>query len=132
MHAYGGTPGIPPGDPLYQPPPNVTPTYIVGGAIALSGAAWLVYSYAALPSGPPPATQRAQRRFTLTELVEATGCGLVPGDAVVAGEGKEGASGGKQDRDVAARLQELEKLDNAGLLTDEEYRRKHKEVVDGL
>jgi hypothetical protein len=132
--AIAGQPGaIPPGDPLYQPPPNVTPAYILGAAMILGGAAWLWYSHSSLPSGPPPPVQNSERKWTATEFVEAMGCGLVPGDAVIAGGGAgASAGGGKQDRDVTARLQGLEKAHKAGLLTDDEYKRKRQEMIDGM
>jgi hypothetical protein len=135
--AIASQPGaIPPGDPLYQPPPNETPLYIAGGAMLAGGIAWLVYSYWRLPAGPPPPVQTAEQKWTATEFVEAQGCGLVPGDAVIAGgahksEGS-GAPPAKQDGDVTARLQKLDKLHKAGLLTDQEYQQKRKEVIDGL
>ena len=162
----------PSADP-YAQKPNVTPYYITGGVMLAGAAAWLIYSFHSLPSGPPPAVQSTEQRWAANEYVEAVGCGLVPGDPVLAAPAPpvqapapytqapappppapytqasapmqasappppapaaptQSAGGKKQDGDVTARLQKLEKLHRAGLLTDEEYKRKHKEIVDGL
>jgi hypothetical protein len=159
----------PSADP-YATKPNVTPYYVIGGVALAGAAAWLIYSFHSLPSGPPPPVQTSQQRWTATEYVEAVGCGLVPGDPVLAAPAPpppapapytqapappppapapytqasappppapatapaQSGGGKKQEGDVAARLQKLEKLHKAGLLTDEEYKRKRKEMVDGL
>lgn len=73
-----------PGDPFYEEPPDPTTAYMVGGALIAGGLAWMLYSNAALPAGPRPAVQHARRAWTETRLVEATGCGLVPGDRTTA------------------------------------------------
>lgn len=52
------------------------------GAVVVAGG-WLVYSFAALPKGPAPVTPPSQKTWTETTYVEATGCGLVPGDRPV-------------------------------------------------
>jgi hypothetical protein len=113
-----------PGDPGYEEPANMTAGYVAGGALVAAGAGWMAYSFAALPSGPPPPVGTGERTWTASELVAATGCGLVPGDT-----GKPPPPPGG---DVAERLQKLEKLHKAGLITDAEYRKKRKELLDGL
>lgn len=70
------------GDPFYEEPPDPTTGYLVGGALIAGGVAWMLYSHASLPSGPPPAVQQSRRAWTETRFVEATGCGLVPADRV--------------------------------------------------
>lgn len=72
-------------DPNFFPHPGAYPseptgTYAFAGGLALGGAALLVYSFAMLPKGPPPAPTRGERRWTETQYVPATGCGLVPAD----------------------------------------------------
>lgn len=61
-------------------PKEPTPVYAASGAAVLFAGGWLVYSFAALPGSPKPVTPPAQKAWTETVFVEATGCGLVPVD----------------------------------------------------
>src|SRR5689334_21886801 len=62
-----------PGDPLYEPPPDPTTGYVVGGSMMAAGAGLLIYSFAALPKQP-----QSKREWVETGLVESTGC-VMPG-----------------------------------------------------
>lgn len=63
-------------------PADPTASYITGGAMAVAGGAWLIYSLAVLPKGPRPTIAPTKKEWTETTYVEAEGCGLVPGDPV--------------------------------------------------
>jgi len=73
-------------DPNFFPNPGPYPTqpeeprgaYKVAAGLAIAGVAYLIYSMAKTPKGKPQAPARSERRFTSTEYVEASGCGLVP------------------------------------------------------
>jgi hypothetical protein len=65
---------------FFAKPASPAWAYGVGGAAIAGAAAWLVYSFAALPKGPAPVTPPTRRAWTETTYVEGTGCGLVPGD----------------------------------------------------
>lgn len=62
-------------------PREPTVAYALGGAAVALAGGWLVYSFAALPKGTKPTPPPMQKTWTETVYVEATGCGLVPGDA---------------------------------------------------
>lgn len=110
-----------PGDPLYEPPPNPAGGYLIGGALVLGGASWIGYSYHALPHHPAPAVQASSRQWSETKLVEASGCGLVPTDAPA-----------KPAGDTEQRLRELDKLHDAGVITEQEYQQKRKALIDSI
>ena len=63
-----------------QPPETPTAAFAVGGALAVAGAAWLIYSVGFLPNGPRPEIPSQTKTWTETAFVEAEGCGLVAGD----------------------------------------------------
>ena len=71
-------------DPSFFPKPGRYPTrpdepvgtYKVAAGIAITGAAYMLYSLLASPRGTPPAPTRGAQRFTRTEYVDATGCAL--------------------------------------------------------
>jgi hypothetical protein len=67
-------------DDFFAKPETPTGAYAVGGIMGVGGLAWIVYSLGSLPKGPKPERASAERRWTETAFVEATGCGLVPGD----------------------------------------------------
>ena len=114
-----------PGDEFYEPPPDPTAGYITAGVLIGAGVAWIGYSYWKLPHQPAPTVVSSQRQWTETTFVEATGCGLVPGDVAA-------NTAAPADDDTAARLEKLDKLHDSGVITDEEYARKRKELVDAL
>jgi len=59
-----------------HPRPRKHPRRAAG--IAITGAAYLVYTMIKEPKGTPQPPSETSRRYTETEYVEATGCGLVP------------------------------------------------------
>lgn len=120
-----------PGDPLYEEPADPTAGYIIGGGLIAIGVGWFGYSMAALPKGPPPQTRSDVRVFTETKFVESTGCGLVPADRA-AGEGAGGAGDDGGSADIRQRLEKLEELREAGLISEEEYARKRQDLLDQL
>ena len=61
-------------------PKEPTLAYAATGAAVLFAGGWVIYSFAALPKGPGPVTPPTYKQWTETTFVEATGCGLVPGD----------------------------------------------------
>jgi len=115
-----------PGDPLYEEPGDPTAGYTAGGVMIAGGVAVIGYSFAALPKGAPPPTTSHERRWTATEYVESSGCGLVPGDRAQA------PLGAKDGGDAGARLRQLERLYQSGLLSDQEYEAKRRELLDQL
>lgn len=128
-----------PGDPYYEPPPDPTAGYAIGGGMMAAGAGLLIYSFAALPKQPKPAVQQSKRAWSETRLVESTGCVLpgvpnnvaaapAPAPAPAVTPAPAAAPGG----DVTARLQKLDALRASGAITDAEYQRKRKEIIDGI
>lgn len=112
-----------PGDPLYEEPPSPAGGYLIGGAMIAGGVGLLAYSFGSLPKGPKPAVQASTRRWMESELVEASGCGL-PGDVA----GTPAPSG----TDTAARLQQLDQLRASGTISDAEYQKKRREILDAI
>lgn len=122
------------------------PGLAIGGAMVVGGIGWIWYATSRLPKGPPPTSQPQVRRWTATEFVEATGCGLVPGDqdgpravqpVVPPRDPRPPATTTPTTtapgaRDTAARLKKLEELRAAGLITESEYQTKRKAVLDEL
>jgi hypothetical protein len=68
-------------DPSFFAQPSApTGAYVVGGGMMAGAAGWMIYSLTSLPKGSRPAVEHQRRSWTETTYVEATGCGLVPGD----------------------------------------------------
>ena len=114
-----------PGDPLYEPPPSPTGGYLIGGAMLGAGVGLIAYSFGSLPKGPKPAVQASTKRWSQVEMVEATGCGL-PGDPALA---KQSAP---PNEETAARLKQLDQLRAAGTITETEYQKKRREILDAI
>jgi hypothetical protein len=70
-HKYGGCSTL---------PKEPTSAYAASGVAVLFAGGWLIYSFAALPKGAQPVPPPSQKMWSETTFVEATGCGLVPGD----------------------------------------------------
>jgi hypothetical protein len=127
-----------PGDPLYEPPPDPTAGYVVGGGMMAAGAGLLIYSFAKLPKQPRPPVQASKRNWVETRLVESTGCTLgVPPNVAAApapapAPAAMTAPAPAPANDVTARLQKLDSLKASGAITDAEYQRKRKEIIDGI
>ena len=108
------------------PQRSYTGTYVFGGALIAGGIGWIGYSQTRLPRQPAPPLQHLEKRWTESRFVETTGCGLVPADVATP------SSPGSAPTDPEARLKELERLHQSGILSDEEYARKRKAVIDAL
>lgn len=122
-----------PGDPLYEEPPSSTPGMLLGGAMLVGGIGTIWYSYSHLPKGPAPAPRTQVRRWTATEFVEATGCGLVPADQPGARPpAPTDTERTPRSGDVAARLKKLDELRAQRLITEDEYQAKRKALLDEL
>ena len=65
---------------FFAQPSSPTGAYVIGGGMMAGAAGWLLYSLGSLPKGTRPAVDHQRRAWTETTYVEATGCGLVPGD----------------------------------------------------
>lgn len=135
-----------PGDPFYEEPRTNTTGMAVGGLMLIGGIGLLTYSYTSLPKGPAPKPTRQLRTWTASEYVEASGCGLVPGDQAGA-PAVQPVVPPRDPRpparttptptapgtsDTAARLKKLEELRAAGLITEAEYKTKRQAVLDEL
>jgi hypothetical protein len=105
---------------------SYTGTYVFGGALIAGGIGWIGYSQTRLPHQPAPPVQHLEKRWTESRFVETTGCGLVPSDVA------KPSSPGPAPADAEARLKELDRLHQSGILSDEEYARKRKAVIDAL
>jgi hypothetical protein len=106
-----------------------------GGLMVGAGVGLLVYSYARLPKQPAPAVEQRKREWTETSLVEATGCNMgLPGNvaATPAPAPMPAAAPAAPANDVTARLQKLDALKASGAITDAEYQKKRKEIIDGI
>lgn len=109
-----------------------TNTIIAGSAFIAAGAGLLVYSYGIVPRREPPVQMNQRREWVETRLVEATGC-VLPGEVAQAQAAipvviqPQPAA-----QDPAARLQQLDKLRAAGAISNEDYARKRKEIIDGI
>lgn len=111
---------------------NGTNTIIVGSTFIAAGVGLLVYSYGIVPKREPPVVTNQRREWVETRLVEATGC-VLPGEVAQAQaaipvviQPQPAAN------DPAARLQQLDKLRAAGAISEEDYARKRKEIIDGI
>ncbi|MCE9580118.1 MAG: SHOCT domain-containing protein [Deltaproteobacteria bacterium] len=107
-----------------QQRPNPTGEYLLGGAMIAGAIGWMAYSYARLPHQPAPPTQSLDRRWSETQFVEVTGCGL-PGTTAPAAPAAPAG-------DAAARLLQLDRLHQSGVITDEEYVQKRKALLEQL
>jgi hypothetical protein len=127
-----------PGDPYYEPPPDPTAGYVVGGGMMAAGAGLLIYSFSALPKQPKPPVQQSKRAWVETRLVESTGCTLpgVPNNVATAPAPTPApatmTAPAPAANDVTARLQKLDSLKASGAITEAEYQRKRKEIIDGI
>jgi hypothetical protein len=128
-----------PGDPYYEPPPDPTLGYAVGGSMMAAGAGLLIYSFAKLPKQPKPAIQHSKREWVETKLVESTGCVMpgVPNNIATApapapAPAAMPAPAAAPANDITARLQKLDSLRASGAITEAEYQRKRKEIIDGI
>lgn len=124
-----------PGDPYYEAPPDPTAGYVAGAGLMAAGAGLLIYSYAKLPKQPKPAVQQSKRNWVETSLVESTGCnmGVPPNVATAPAPAAPAATpAAAPANDVTARLQKLDSLKASGAITDAEYQRKRKEIIDGI
>ena len=61
---------------ISQSPDPPTTAFVVGGALAAIGSAWLIYSVGFLPNGPRPEVPPETKTWTESMYVEAEGCGL--------------------------------------------------------
>jgi len=100
-----------------------TAGFVAGGAMVAAGAGLLVYSLVRLPKGPKPELMRNRREWIETVMVESTGCAAPTN---VAQQQPAPAN------DAALRLQKLDQLRASGSITDKEYQRKRKEIIDGI
>jgi hypothetical protein len=125
-----------PGDPYYEPPPDPTAGYVIGGGMMAAGAGLLIYSFAKLPKQPKPQIQTSKRAWVENRLVESTGCVMpgVPNNVATAPAPAPtmATPAAAPANDVTARLQKLDSLKASGAITDAEYQRKRKEIIDGI
>lgn len=109
-----------------------TNTVIAGSAFIAAGVGLLVYSYGIVPRREPAVLTNQRHQWVETQLVEASGCGM-PGDVARAQAAipvvlqPQPAA-----QDATARLQQLDKLREAGAISDADYQRKRKEIIDGI
>lgn len=110
-----------------------TSTVIAGSAFIAAGVGLLVYSYGIVPRREPPVLPNQRHQWVEARLVEASGCGL-PGDVAQAQAAipvvLQPQPAAKQD--AAARLEQLDKLRASGAISDADYERKRKEIIDGI
>ncbi len=118
-----------PGDPLYKEPPDPTAGYLFSGALIGGGVGWLWHSYRSLPKKPKPATTSGLDNWKETKFVEASGCGLVPGDSPPP---SNEAPSAEPAGSIEAKLQQLKKLRAADLISEEEYQEKRRHLVNQL
>lgn len=129
-----------PGDPYYEEPPDPTAGYLTGAGFLAAGTGLLIYSYAKLPKQPKPAIQQSKRNWVENRLVESTGCAMglppnvatAPAPAPAPAPAAVAAPAAAPANDVTARLQKLDTLKAQGAITDAEYQRKRKEIIDGI
>jgi hypothetical protein len=126
-----------PGDPYYEPPPDPTAGYVTGGLFVGAGIGLLAYSFGKLPKQPRPEVQHSKRAWVETKLVESTGCAMPLPPNVAAAPAPAptpaaAAAPAPAANDVTARLQKLDSLRASGAITDAEYQRKRKEIIDGI
>jgi hypothetical protein len=151
-----------PGDPLYEEPPSPVPGYVIGGAMIAGGVGLLAYSFNKLPKGPKPQVQQSKRNWTQTELVEATGCAMPgqnvaavppqtqpqqaqpqpqplqtrplaqPAATAQPATTTTPAASTTQSNDTAVRLKKLDDLRASGAITEAEYQKKRKQIIDSL
>ncbi len=112
-----------------------TANYVVGGVMLAGAVALMVRSYVLVPNRRPAPPPSAMRTFQENKLVESTGCGL-PGDLagvqspvpiVIQTQAAPAPQG-----DATTRLQQLDKLKASGAISDADYKRKRKEIIDSI
>ena len=111
-------------DPFFsgtEPQPPGNGAVFAGVALIAAGAVWGLASLLVLPTGPQPPLAVSKDRFTLQRNVASTGCSPEGGVAPEAGRSP-----------AAQKLEELKRLRDQGLLTEEEYERKRRAAVEGL
>ncbi|MBL4634873.1 MAG: SHOCT domain-containing protein [Kofleriaceae bacterium] len=118
-----------PGDPLYKEPADPTAGYLLSGALIGGGVGWLWHSYRALPKSPKPPTTSGMDNWKEMKFVEASGCGLVPGDSP---QPSNDAPSAELTGDIEAKLKQLKKLRAADLISEEEYQEKRRILVNQL
>jgi hypothetical protein len=112
-----------------------TSSYVTGGIMLAGAVALMVRSYILVPNRRPAESPPATRTFQENRLVEATGCGL-PGD--LAGVQSpvplviQAQPAPITPPDATARLQQLDKLHASGAISDADYKRKRKEIIDSI
>ncbi|NVB84437.1 MAG: SHOCT domain-containing protein [Kofleriaceae bacterium] len=124
-----------PGDPYYKEPASGAPLYAIGGLMVGGGIGIAAYSFGALPKGPKPAPTQSKRAWVQQELVEATGCGL-PGDVAQQPQpqpiAQPASATPPPSNETADRLRKLDQLRSSGAITEAEYQKKRKEILDAI
>lgn len=134
-----------PGDPFYEEPASGAPLYAIGGVLAGGGVGILAYSFGSLPKGPRPAPTQTKRSWVQQELVEASGCGL-PGDVAQPQPqpqpmpqaqpqppvAQPAVAAPAPTNDTAVRLKKLDQLRASGAITEAEYQKKRKQILDEI
>lgn len=121
---------------------------LIGGTFTLGGVGLMAHGALAPSEASKPQVQRTEPTWTETELAEAAGCGSIvevapepeespapavapaapaPPPAVAAAPAAAAAPGSP-----VARLHQLDALRKAGVITEAEYQRKRKAIVDAL
>jgi hypothetical protein len=119
-----------PGDPLYEEPPSPVPGYVIGGGMMAAGVGLLAYSFGSLPKQPKPEIQHGRREWVEQSMVESSGCPGMPANVAQQPPGPQPIA--QPTNDVAVRLQKLDALKASGAISDGEYQRKRKEIIDGI
>jgi hypothetical protein len=108
---------------------------LIAGTVMLAGAVGLLaYAYGVVPNRAHAPAESRTRQYQETRLVEAEGCN-VGGEITVVQSPvplnvQPAASG--QSKTPAERLEQLDKLHAAGQISDADYNRKRKEIIDSL
>jgi hypothetical protein len=111
---------------------NGTQNIVAGSAFIAAGAGLLIYSFGIVPNREPPVLQNQRRQWVENRLVESSGCGL-PGDVAAAQAAMPVViQAAPAQQDATARLQQLDKLRAAGSISEADYARKRKEIIDGI
>jgi hypothetical protein len=109
-----------------------TTNYVVGGVLLAAGVGILYRAYGVVPNRRPAPSGPLKREWTEQRLVESSGCGM-PGDvAQVQSPVPLVIQAQPEKQDAAARLQQLDKLRASGAISDADYARKRKEIIDGI
>jgi hypothetical protein len=101
---------------------------MIGGGIGIAA-----YSFGALPKGSKPAPTQSKRAWVQQELVEASGCGL-PGDVAQQQQpiAQPASATPPPSNETAERLRKLDQLRASGAITEAEYQKKRKEILDAI